>query len=165
MEVYTIMIILAQILCSYEKIVKLKEELSKLFNDKCMILAINRYKMPWESHIMAFINALNAFKTNTNIARRFDVEYLVRLFNERQINKIMDKIAKHLLNHSTMILIYCNDTISTELIYQNILENNCTITEAFNNIDIGIDLYNIRISSTKKKKYVLIGISGCSNML
>jgi len=94
MEVYIIMIILAQILCSYESIVKLRDELSKLFSNKCVMIIIHKYQMPWESHILAFINTLRSFRTNTNIARKFDVEYLIRLFNERQINHIMDKIAK-----------------------------------------------------------------------
>ncbi len=163
MGVYIIMIILAQILCDYENIVKLREELSKLFSNICVIVITHRYQMPWESHILALINTLKAFKTNTNIARKFNVEYLIRLFNERQINHIMNKIAKQLLNHSNILLMYCSDDISDELVYYNILKNNCTIINPLD--DVNINLLNIKINSVKRRKYILIGTSGCSTML
>jgi len=163
MEVYIIMIILTQILCSYEGIVKLKDVLSKLFGNRCVMIIIHKYQMPWESHILAFINTLKSFRTNTNIARKFDVEYLIRLFNERQINHIMNKIAKLSLNHSNILLMYCSSDVPAESIYHHILENSCTIINPLD--DINISLSNSEISSIKRRRYILIGTSGCSTIL
>ncbi|ADM26966.1 hypothetical protein Igag_0114 [Ignisphaera aggregans DSM 17230] len=163
MEVYIIMIILTQILCDYESILKLRDELSKLFDNRCVMIITHKYQMPWESHILAFINTLKSFRTNTNIARKFDVEYLIRLFNERQINHIMDKIAKLSLNHGNMLLMYCSDDVSDESIYHNILKNGCTIINPLDDINIGLS--NSEISSIKRKRYMLIGTSGCSTIL
>jgi len=56
--------------------------------------------------LYAYITALHAFSTKTNVSRSIDVETLIRIFGTRQIGSVIRSIEKHIpTRHRSFVVI------------------------------------------------------------
>ncbi|MEM3411729.1 MAG: KEOPS complex subunit Cgi121 [archaeon] len=72
-----------------------EDDYSSFLNRYKNVLLVDNAQVGGEKHILqAFLHAKKAFKEKNNFAKKFPLEFLVRLCGERQINKAIEKSSK-----------------------------------------------------------------------
>lgn len=144
--------------------------------------------MPWQSHVVALITSHNLFRKGANIARRIELEYMIRLFSERQISIVLSSISRKLSDNRYVIVIrlsnqsrkyYKEDVISriidaVETIARNYKCRYLNWNELLRKPELHVidalsifkEFKNINASNIEKNlDEILIGVSGCSSIL
>ncbi len=145
--------------------------------------ATSLYKMPWQSHVVAFLTSYTAFNRGRNIARRMELEHMVRLFSERQISTILNTITQKLYDDRHIVIVHSrsreNDKDLNRII--GIIEN---IVKSYSCVYIDWDellkrsthiaevlgvFRQFKESSVKGLEKnldkILLGVSGCNSIL
>ncbi|MEM2528269.1 MAG: hypothetical protein QXG40_02605 [Ignisphaera sp.] len=142
--------------------------------------------MPWQSHVIAFLTSRTSFNSGTNIAKKMELEYMVRLFSERQISTILNSISPQLYDDRHIVVVYSGSEeldgnlgvdVVVDAIGGTIRDCGC-VTIAWNEVLKKPTLHIIDVLSVFKKtkdidtggleRYlneILIGVSGCNSIL
>ncbi|MEM4740733.1 MAG: hypothetical protein QW370_00915 [Ignisphaera sp.] len=165
------------------------EILKRYFDEKNFTcISIKNCCFPIESTVIAFAKAMKAFKRGENVAKRQDIETLVRLVGNRQIktvvkllNEINESACKSQAHYVT--LIHVNAGVKTlentatiasirEEVLQQIDTLGCFVTDAtsadvltkiccFSIMNYLFSYWNTSISCDK---LILLGVSGSSDI-
>ncbi|MDK6029046.1 hypothetical protein QPL79_06685 [Ignisphaera sp. 4213-co] len=139
--------------------------------------------LPLQSLIIAFEKSLSAFKNKENIAKKQDLELLIRLFGMRQIKKLLKLINEEICvsQNYYVTLLYINNSLKDEeivdignMLVRKAKELKCKVVSIE---DLAVDkntISNKCYAVTKTlfinwsnycNEQVLIGISGTSEVL
>ncbi|MCS7110664.1 MAG: hypothetical protein RMI45_02865 [Ignisphaera sp.] len=155
---------------------------------KVVCIATSLYNMPWQSHVLALLTSYNAFSGGVNIARKMEIEYMVRLFSERQISTIVSGISENLSDDRYIVVLQlhsqyeeCGEELNvsriTDVIGGVIEDYSCRFIDwsellkkptlhAVNALTIFRRSRNIDTKGLEENlNEILIGVSGCNSIL
>jgi tRNA threonylcarbamoyladenosine modification (KEOPS) complex Cgi121 subunit len=95
--------------------------------------------MPWQSHVIALLTSYEAFSKNINIARKIELEYMVRLFSERQISTIINNISPKLHEDRYIVIMYIKSKSDDKLNVEEIAKIVLDVAKAYSCIVLDID--------------------------
>uniref|UniRef100_A0A7C5Z089 Uncharacterized protein n=1 Tax=Ignisphaera aggregans TaxID=334771 RepID=A0A7C5Z089_9CREN len=139
--------------------------------------------MPWQSHVIALLTLYKAFSKNINIARKIELEYMVRLFSERQISTIINNISPKLHEDRYIVIIYIKSKSNEKFKVEEIAKIVLDVAKTYNCMVLDIDklfrkpmaqkfvdVLNIvkqfkNVDIEKNITEILIGVPGSNNIL
>uniref|UniRef100_A0A7C5TM10 Uncharacterized protein n=1 Tax=Ignisphaera aggregans TaxID=334771 RepID=A0A7C5TM10_9CREN len=124
-----------------------------------------------------------AFSKNINIARKIELEYMVRLFSERQISTIINNISPKLHEDRYIVIIYIKSKSNEKFKVEEIAKIVLDVAKTYNCMVLDIDklfrkpmaqkfvdVLNIvkqfkNVDIEKNITEILIGVPGSNNIL
>jgi len=105
------------------KFKKLLEEVKKIEENTCSIVAINSdYVISLINVIVAIQYALRAFKRNKNISRMFPIEVLLYLAGRREISTTLEYFSSNKIIEDVIIAIICKNKDNIETMKNKLIE-------------------------------------------
>lgn len=111
---------------------ELLEALGAEASGGALCINVNAYSLPWQSHVAAIISAAKAIAKGRNVARKPEVEYIVRLFGERQISTVLGELAPRLSGDTALLALRLRSNGNphvAELVAERLLERGCRLVD------------------------------------